>query len=459
MLDFFEFSNELLAVTDSRGYAIRLNSAWTETLGWPIEELLGRPYTEFTHPDDAPAAMREAELLLSGQHETVAFEVRFRAKDGSYRWLAWYAKLDPDTKQLVGAARDITEQKLKAAALQELEERFAAFMDHSSAIAWAKDEQGRFVYFNKTYHDRFPLARGDWLGKTDYEVWPPEIARQYRDNDRKVMASGVPILVTEESRMDGSTPTYWMVAKFPYRDRDGNRYVGGIGIDISDLKRFEAQLTSQRQLLRNLIDVQEREKQFLCHEFHDGLIQYAVGSLMLLETCRQHPLPAEVSTLIDESIKNLRRGIEDGRRVIQGIRPAVLDEGSLADAIGELLHQFSSMGLKVECECDPQVGQLPEATLMTAYRVVQEALNNARKHSGSDVVTVGVRKEGKDLHIEIRDFGRGFDVASARQRGFGLRGMSERAQLSGGDCVIRSEPGAGTTILVLLPIPAASDGP
>jgi PAS domain S-box-containing protein len=67
MLDFFEFSNEMLAVTDSRGYAIRVNSAWTKTLGWSVEELLGRPYTEFIHPDDAPAANREVELLLSGQ--------------------------------------------------------------------------------------------------------------------------------------------------------------------------------------------------------------------------------------------------------------------------------------------------------------------------------------------------------------------------------------------------------
>ncbi|HWB13436.1 MAG TPA: PAS domain S-box protein [Pirellulales bacterium] len=457
MLDFFEFSNEMLAVTDDRGYAIRVNSAWTKTLGWSVEELLSRPYIELLHPDDAAAAMREAELLFSGTHETVSFENRWRAKDGSYRWLAWYAKLDPDSKQLVGAARDITEQKLKAAALQESEERFAAFMDHSSAIAWAKDEQGRLVYFNKAYESRFQMKREDWLGKTDFDLWPPEIAQQFRENDRKVLAGGVPISVTEESRRGGSALAYWMVAKFPYRDRHGNHYVGGIGVDITEIKQFEAQSTSQRQLLRDLIEVQEKEKQFLCHEFHDGLIQYAVGSLMLLETCKQLPLPAAGSAMIDEAIKNLRRGIEDGRRVIQGIRPALLDEGSLRDAVQELVHQFSTNGMKVECGCDPAIGQLPETIQTTAYRVVQEALNNARKHSGTDLVTVAVRRQGGDLRIEIRDFGRGFDVASARQRGFGLRGMSERAQLSGGECLIQSDPGAGTSIFVRLPIPPANE--
>jgi PAS domain S-box-containing protein len=321
MLDFFEFSNEMLCIADSRGYFVRLNPAWTKTLGWSVEELLGRPYVEFVHPDDAEATIREAALLFSGTHETVFFENRYRAKDGSYRWLAWYSKLDSDSKQLVATARDISEQKLKA------------------------------------------------------------------------------------------------------------------------------------ELLRNLIEVQEKEKQFLCHEFHDGLIQYAVGSLMQLEGYKQ----TKDSTLIDEAIKNLRRGIEDGRRVIQGIRPAVLDEGSLRDALEELVHQFSATGMKVECECDPEIGQLPETTQTTAYRVVQEALNNARKHSGSDLVAIAVRKQGGDLHLAIRDFGRGFDVASARQRGFGLRGMSERAHLSGGECSIQSQPGAGTTISVRLPIPGANE--
>jgi signal transduction histidine kinase len=136
----------------------------------------------------------------------------------------------------------------------------------------------------------------------------------------------------------------------------------------------------------------------------------------------------------------------------------VLDDGSLKDAIDELIQQFSATGMNVECRCDPEIGRLPEAIQTTAYRVVQEAVNNARKHSRTAVVKIAVRKEGGDLHLEIRDFGRGFDVASARRRGFGLHGMSERAQLLGGKCSIQSQPGAGTTILVRLPIVVGNDG-
>ena len=81
-------------------------------------------------------------------------------------------------------------------------------------------------------------------------------------------------------------------------------------------------MQTEQELLRKLIEVQEKEKQFLCHEFHDGLIQYAFGSAMLLESCQSNPHATDNASKIDTAIANLRRGVEDGRRVIRGIRPA-----------------------------------------------------------------------------------------------------------------------------------------
>lgn len=452
MFDFFELSNELLCIADSRGYFIRVNPAWTKTLGWSAEELLSRPYVDFVHPDDVQATLLEAQLLLNGTHETVSFENRFRSKDGSYRWLAWNARLDPSSNQLAAAARHVSEQKRQAAALRESEERFEAFMNNTPAIAWAKDEQGRIVYLNKAYEERFQVRLANWLGKTDFDVWPPDVAQQFRENDLMVLASGVPVTVTEDPRMQGVPHAFWMAIKFPYQDSHGKKYVGGIAFDITDLKQAEAELRSERELLRNLIEVQENERQLLCHDFHDGLIQYAVATLMLLESFQSKRATTEEGAIIDEAIANLRRGIEDGRRVIRGIRPPILDEGPLQAALEDLARQFSESGLEVTYQCDPEIGRLPQMITTTVYRVVQEALNNARKHSGSNSATIEVHEERGDLHLEIRDFGRGFDTASARQRGFGLRGMSERVRLLGGECLIESEPEAGTRIFVRLPI-------
>jgi signal transduction histidine kinase len=230
--------------------------------------------------------------------------------------------------------------------------------------------------------------------------------------------------------------------------------LGGISTDITDLKESHDALRAKQELLRNLIDVQEVEKRFLCHEFHDGLIQYAVGALLLLEAYQRNHPSTEDSAKIDTAIVKLRQGVEDGRRVIRGIRPAVLDDSNVEAAIQDLIGQFSNSEIMVTCNCDPQIGRLPESVQTTIYRVVQEALNNARKYSGTDVVRIELRKSDGNLHLEVRDFGCGFDVESARRQGFGLLGMVERVRLLGGDCSIKSEKDAGTTITARLPIPA-----
>jgi PAS domain S-box-containing protein len=452
MFDFFEFSNEMLCIADSRGYFTRVNPAWTRTLGWSQQELVSRPYIEFVHPDDVQATIREAELLLSGAHETVSFENRYRSQDGRFRWLAWNAKLEPSSNQLVAAARDVTEQKRQAAALRESEERFEAFMSNTPALAWAKDEQGRIVYLNKAYEDRFQIRLEDWRGKTEFDLWPQHVAQQFREDGLKVLAGGVPVTSLERVPTQDMRQTLWMTVRFPYHDSHGSKYLGGIAFDITELRQAEAELRAERELLRNLIEVQEKEKQFLCHEFHDGLIQYAVATLMLLESYRSNCLTTQAPQIVDEAIASLRRGIEDGRRVIRGIRPAVLDDGRLEDALEDLAHQLSTPDFTVTYKCDPEIGKLPQTLATTVYRVVQEALNNARKHSDSQAVIIEVHEESGTLHLNIRDFGRGFEPDSSLQQGFGLRGMSERVRLLGGDLQVRSEPDAGTRILVRLPI-------
>jgi signal transduction histidine kinase len=201
--------------------------------------------------------------------------------------------------------------------------------------------------------------------------------------------------------------------------------------------------------------LQEKQKQFMCHEFHDGLIQYAVGSLMLLEGCQNNFPATELTPTIDTVISNLRKGVEDGRRVIRGIRPAVLDDSGLEAAIVDLVEQYSTFGVHVTSHCDPEIGRLPNSVQTMVYRVVQEALNNAVKHSGTDVVRIDLKKNNGDLELEVQDFGCGFDVEAMRKKGFGLLSIRERVRLLGGDCVIHSELNTGTRISVRLPFPSA----
>jgi two-component system NarL family sensor kinase len=226
---------------------------------------------------------------------------------------------------------------------------------------------------------------------------------------------------------------------------------------ITQRKLAENALRAEQELLRRLIEVQENEKQFLCHEFHDGLIQYAIAARMMLEAYQSNRSVAEDTSSIKMVIENLGKGIEDSRRVIRGIRPAVLDDSDLEAAIDDLIDQFSTSGITVTSKCDSDIGRLPTSIQTTAYRVIQESLNNARKHSGADVVKIELKKVNDELHVEIRDYGCGFGVESARTRGLGLRGMTERVRLLGGEFTIESKQGTGTRVLVRLPISAVQE--
>src|SRR6185295_10088315 len=180
------------------------------------------------------------------------------------------------------------------------------------------------------------------IGNTDKDCFPEPIARKFLESDAKVWQKQIPLDFEEVAPHDDGLHTYRSV-KFPVRDETGKMIaLGGISTDISDLKEAHESLQKERELLRNLIEVQEKEKQFLCHEFHDGLIQYAVGSLMSLEGYRNTHTLTEASAIIDAVIDSLRKGVDDGRRVIRGIRPAVLDDSGLEAALEDLIGQFST---------------------------------------------------------------------------------------------------------------------
>jgi PAS domain S-box-containing protein len=124
--------------------------------------------------------------------------------------------------------------------LRESEQRFAAFMNNSPVIAWAKDEKGRHVYLNKPFERQFGVRLADWRGKTDFELWPTEIAKVFRRNDEAALNGDKAVRALEETPDDQSGQRrQWQSFKFSFRDASGRRYVGGIGIDITDSKKAE----------------------------------------------------------------------------------------------------------------------------------------------------------------------------------------------------------------------------
>ena len=219
----------------------------------------------------------------------------------------------------------------------------------------------------------------------------------------------------------------------------------------SELLESQGRLLREQELLRRLIAHTEAEKQLLCNDFHDGLIQHVVGSKMLLEARLDNVPTADP---LHDIVHHLGKGIADGRRVIRGVRPSVLDEPGLLGPLHELVEQFSAVGFEVDVDCCPGCDEsdVPDAIRTAPFRICQEALANSWKHSGCNRATVHIEKQGDWLHVEIDDDGRGIDAyPKVATKGFGLQGMDARARLLGGEVHV-VDKGHGTCVRARLPL-------
>lgn len=146
-------------------------------------------------------------------------------------------------------------------ALRQSEERFRLFMDHSPMIAWIKDAAGRYVYLSKGFENRVDVRLDDWRGKTDAELWPSATAELFRKNDLEVLTRDQAMQVVEATVNGEGSQRYWLNVKFPMRDAQGQRFVAGIGLDITDRRRAEEEA---RQRLREIEDLYRNAPVGLC---------------------------------------------------------------------------------------------------------------------------------------------------------------------------------------------------
>ena len=173
----------------------------------------------------------------------------------------------------------------------------------------------------------------------------------------------------------------------------------------------------------------------------------------------------------DRALELARRTVKETRRLIECLRPAALDDLGLPAAVGALVEEMRAEGWEVAYEEEEALGEgwrLPDEAETALYRVAQEALANARKHARTNRARVVLRRRGgRDggVLLEVRDEGRGFvggrmsgDARLSGER-VGLSVMRERVALLGGELKVRTEPGAGTSVVAEIPLPPPPDGP
>jgi signal transduction histidine kinase len=210
-----------------------------------------------------------------------------------------------------------------------------------------------------------------------------------------------------------------------------------------------------QQLSARLVDVQEAERRAISRELHDEVGQ-ALGALLVdigrLSTTLSGDHP-ETRTQLDNLKSVAERTFQTVRNIALLLRPSMLDDLGLAAALewqGREVSRRSEIEVSVESESVPE--DLPDEYRICLYRIVQEALNNAVRHSGARNAKVAVERLAESIVVRVTDDGRGFDPV--RLRGMGILGMEERVKRLGGTLRVASEPGRGATVTAELPVPA-----
>jgi signal transduction histidine kinase len=148
----------------------------------------------------------------------------------------------------------------------------------------------------------------------------------------------------------------------------------------------------------------------------------------------------------------LRKTLDESRRLMNGLRPPILDEHGIVAAIEHLVGEQLTANVKICFESQPKFPRLAPVLETALFRITQEALTNARKHSGSSKVAIRLEFKAGRIHLEIRDWGQGFTPGRVGKGCRGLKGIQERVRLLDGKVSILSHRGRGTTIVIDLPI-------
>ena len=226
-------------------------------------------------------------------------------------------------------------------------------------------------------------------------------------------------------------------------------HLAALGMERKQAEEF---LKAERQLLLQLHESQEYERRLAAYEIHDGITQYAAGALMHLESYlnrlgTQSP-PAELQ-VVDHL---LRKTLDESRRLMNGLRPPILDERGTVAAIEHLIGEQPTANLKICFDYQPTFPRLAPILETAIFRITQEALTNARKHSGSSKVAIRLECQSERIHLEVRDWGQGFTPSRVDKGRRGLQGIQERVRLLDGEVSINSHRGRGTTVSIDLPI-------
>ena len=461
------------------GRVLECNEAFAKMLGYDSSDELAslKAQAFYCHAGDGDAILgrlREQKFLAQQ-------EICLRRKDGGPAWILANMNLveaedESRAATIIATSFDITERKKSLEALKQSQQRFAAFMRHLPGVAFMKNRDGHYVYYNEAAQGLFQLDPEDFLGKTDYEVWPVEYAERFVANDREVIRTKT-LVETVDPVPHKHAVHHWLIYRFPILDEhDEVQFIGGVGVDITERRQLEDQLRQSQKM-----EAIGRLAGGVAHDFNNLLtVISGYGHMIMRDLPHDDPL----HSCVEEVLKAASRATSLTNQLLafsrrQVIQPKILDLNALVANMDRMLRRVIGEHIELETVLSPGIGGVKadagqlEQVIMNLAVNARDAMSEGGKLS-IRTSNVDVRRSSR-VHADVRpgsyvrltvaDTGKGMDAEimihlfepfytskeTGKGTGLGLSTVYGIVKQSGGEIVVESEPGRGAIFNIYLP--------
>lgn len=419
---------------------LEVNAAAVKKYGYTRREFLSMTVMDVRPPGTIPRARK---YLSRMQPAAYGMVFRHRKKNGtlfdlesSYHWLRYRGR-----DAMLVVARDVTSLRKTARTLSAREAKFHLLVDSVKDYAiYMLDPRGIVSSWNE--------GARRLKGYQESEIIGRHFRAFYTPYDR---ARGLPEQLLRQAAATGRAEDRgWRVRK------DGTRFLAEIV--ISSIRDASGRLQGFGKVTRDtttrdlaILRAEEAERGRVARELHDGVNQLLAAAKLRVQD-EEEALPRGVATraALAGARVILESSIQEVRRIAQNLRPIVLDDLGLKAALRSICADYRRRsGFSVRLDAVRLPDSLGPETELAVFRIVQEALNNAARHAHPRHVGVVTAGRAKELHVTVRDDGKGIP---AGMEGFGLKTIRERARFLGGRCEVHTARGRGTQISVVLPL-------
>jgi PAS domain S-box-containing protein len=465
-----------IAILDESGEIVAVNRVWRAFAeangGDPRRVCEGANYLRACesatgrNSEDAAAFAEGVRAVLSGRRES--FEMEYPCHSPTER--RWFiGRVTPyfcnEKSWVVVAHENITERKIAEEALQDQKVLLETILGQAADAIMVCDDEGRFTFANAAARHMALLDPEGTTLDTSPEVWGvahyPDGSRIPREEWSISRALRGETTVGREARMVRPDGGHYdvLISAAPLNNADGGLVGAVVGLlDITERKQAEEE--RDRLRAREIeARTQREERRRIARDLHDVVLQDLSGALQSLRLTHLRAEGSGMDLHLEEELGALARATSGLRSAMYDLRhekerPFVQSVESLVELNRQLTPE-RDLAFTVE---DGFPEELPREVSVELLRVLQEALVNARRHSGARNVEVRLRADDEAIVIEVTDDGRGFDAAS-RRAGVGLSAMRERVEGLGGRIEVSSQPGEGTNVTVTVPLGGGTRAP